>query len=163
MLTGTRVDDDAVLAGSLHARVRARWIYARTGPTHTCTGPTHACSHQVPMPARSQGPSRTLAPGPHARSVSMHAHTGSPCLLARGVPTHARTLAPGPHAHLVSMHARTGPCAHARSGSPHPLACGVPMHVHRAPMPARLRGPHVRRIPALMHAASHVVCISSYM
>ena len=172
MLTGTWVDDDAVLARSLHARVRARWIHARTGPTHTCTGPTHACSHQVPTPARSQGPSRTLTPGPHARSVSMHARTGSPCLLARGVPTHARMLALGPHTRLVSMHARTGPCAHARSGSPRPLARGVPMHVctgpmharsHRAPMPTRLRGPHVRRIPALMHAASHVVCISSYM
>jgi hypothetical protein len=155
MLTGTQVDDDAVLAGSLHTRVRACWIHARTGPMHACTGPmhactgpmhactrpthactrpthactrpTHACSHQVPTPARSQGPSRTLAPGPHACSL-----VGSP-----------RT-----HAHGVPMHACTGPM-HARS--------------HRAPMPTHLRGPHVRWIPALMYAASHVVCISSYM
>ena len=120
MLTGTQVDDDAVLAGSLHARVRACWIHARTGPTHACTGPTHACSHQVPTPARSQGPSRMLAPGPHARSLA-----GSP-----------RT------------HARTGPCTLAHTGPPQPLGFHARTHwaLHacslRVPTPARTRGPH---------------------
>ena len=137
MLTGTRVDDDAVLAGSLHAHVRARWIYARTGPTHTCTGPTHACSHQVPTPARSQGPSRTLAPGPLARLVFMHACTGSPCPLARGVPTHARTHR--------AMHARSHRAMHACS--------------HRAPTPTRFPCTHApgpaRMLAPGPHARSH--------
>ncbi|KAH9976906.1 hypothetical protein BJV77DRAFT_1053325, partial [Russula vinacea] len=57
-----------------------------------------------------------------------------------------------PHArsHVGSPCMRApGLCTRARTGPPCLLACGVPMHV--------------RRIPALVHAASDVVCSSSYM
>ena len=142
MLTGTRVDDDAVLAGSLHARVRACWIHARTGPTHACTGPTHACLHQVPMPARSQGPSRTLAPGPLARSLAgpiSHARTGSP----RPLGLYARTHRVPMPAHSWGPHARTHAPGHAHSLAPGPHSRSVSMH---APGPARMLapGPHAR-------------------
>ena len=235
----------SVPAGFPHARVRACWIHAHTPSqgahahthqahtrmhrAHACllapgpharslAGPMHTCSHWVPTPTHSRGPSRTLAPGPHARLVSMHAHTGSPCPLARGVPTQART---GPIMHARTrpcMHARTGPCTHAPgpharslAGSPrkhapghactlapghactlapgHACTLGLHACTHRAHARMLAPGPHayvhpglctctrtgppcllacgvpmhMRRIPALVHAASHIVCSSSYM
>ena len=110
----------------------------------------------------------------HVRACWIHAHTPSQgmhthihqayaCLLTLGphthllagpmhtrlhqVPTRARlwgpscTLTPGPHTHSVSMHAHTRPM--------HTCSLQVPMHMCQ--------------ISALMHAASHVVCSSSYM
>ena len=168
-----------------HARTHALGLcmHARTGPVHAArTGPMHACTHRarahclhwVPTPARSQGPcsrARTGSPRPlhlHARThrvrVPMptrsqgpctHARTGSPCPLARG---RARTR----RARHARSHACTGPMRACSLRVPTPegspcmhalglctLDCGVPMHVCR--------------IPALVHAASHVVCSSSYM
>ena len=157
-----------LLTCSAHARTLAPGPHAaHTGShAHSLAGsPTllglHARTHwvRVPMPARSWGPSHMHTPGPHARSL-----TGSPYT---HTPGHTCTLAPGPHthSHSVSMHARmhwahvcmlarrVPACMHqayARTlapGPPCPLACRVPMHVCR--------------IPALMHAASHVVCSSN--
>ena len=176
----------------MHARTHActgpvhACMHALDPCMHARTRPMHACSHWVPTPARSRGPctlartgsprlltrgahARTLAPGPHARFVSMHTRTGSgsPCPLARRAHarTHARThrvfmlvRSWGPHARThramracslrVPTPAHTEPPP-AHTGPPCPLDCGVPMHVCR--------------IPALVHAASHVVCSSSCM
>ena len=155
---------------------------ARTGPMHACMHRARArCSHWVPTPARSRGPctlARTGSPCPlrlHActhqvwvpmptrsRGPCTHARTGSPCPLARGVPTHARTGS--------CVHARAGPGTHACTGPMRACSLRVPMPdgspcMHalglctldcRVPM-------HMCQIPALVHAASHVVLCSSYM
>ena len=210
MLIGTQDDDDIALAGSPHARVRARWIHActhsqgthtRTGPMHTCTHRARArCSHWAYVCMHAPGPCMLLALGPHAHSLAGPMHTCSHQVPtpASSLCTHAPSL--GPHAHSLAgpMHARThrvsmpahswGPhtrthqvmrartrrarhaCSHACTGPMHAcslrvstpegspcmhalglctLDCGVPMHVCQ--------------IPALVHAASHVVCSSSYM
>ena len=145
-----------------------------TGPTYACTRPMHACSHWVPTPARSQGPahshwvptpacswgpSRTLAPGPHARLVSVHARTGSPCPLACGVPMQARTgpcmharIGPCMHTCIGPYTHAPGPCAHACSGSPCPLAHGVPMNVCTRPMHSCLHQAYARALALGPHA-----------
>ena len=192
MLIGTRDDDDVALAGSPHACVRARWIHAHThsqgtharthwayacthapGPCtllalglcmHACTGPVHTARTGSPRPLRLHARThRVRVPMPtRSRGPCTHARTGSPCPLAHGVPTHTRTgscvhtrAGPGTHACTGPMRACSlqvptpegSPCMHALGLCT--LDCGVPMHVCR--------------IPALVHAASHVVCSSSYM
>ena len=178
MLIGTRDDDDVALAGSPHARVRARWIHARThsqgtharthalglcmhartGPVHAArTGPMHACTHRarahcshwVPMPARSRGPC-TLARTGSPRPLRLHARTHRVMRARTRRARHARSHACSGPMRACSLRVPTpegSPCMHALGLCM--LDCRVPMHVCR--------------IPALVHAASHVVCSSSYM
>ena len=134
----------STLAPGPHARSLAGPIsHARTGSPRPLG--LRARTHRVPMPARSRGPYASTHRPMHARSHrAMHARSHRAPTPARSPCTHA-----------------PGPCAHARSGSPRPLARGVPMHActgpmhvrstgpmharsHRAPMPARLWGPHAR-------------------
>ena len=127
MLTGTRDDDNIVLARSPHAhvvptghaRVRARWI-------HACTHSQgmHACMHQAHA--------RTHAPGP-----CTHARTG-PHACSHRVPM---LLTPGPHA------ARTGSHAHSLAGSPTPLGLHACTHRVQVPMPTRSWGPSCTHTP----------------
>ena len=154
MLFGMQDDNDDILARSLHTHVRACWIHAHTpsqgmhtrmhqahaclltlGPhAHLLAGPMHTRLYQVPTPARLWGPSCTLTPGPHTHSVSIHAHTR---------PMHTCSLQVPPCMHALGL------CMPNHTRPPCPLTCRVPMHMCQ--------------ISALMHAASHVVCSSSYM
>ena len=117
---------------------------------HACTGPMCTCLHRAPTP--------TWSPCTHASGPCTHAHSRSPRPLACGVPMHACTgpmhaCSTGPmHTHSHQAYALTLTpglymCTH--TGPPCLLVCGVPMYV--------------RQIPALVHAASHIVCSSSYM
>ena len=153
MLIGTQDDDDVALAGSPHARVCAHWIHARTHSQgtharmhalglcmHARTGPVHAARTGSPRPPARGAHACLLAPGPHARFVSMQARTrsGSPCPLARGA--HARTHAPGLHARSLAgsprMHALGHACTHA-PGQARTLA-----RLHRAHARMLAPGPH---------------------
>ena len=167
MFTGTRDDDDIVLAGSPHAHVRARWArpcpcpldprmhaltgYARThapGPcTHARTGPMHACSHRTPRPLARSAHARTLAPGPHAARTGSHARSlaGSPTPLGLHARTHrVRVPMPARSWGPSRMHA-LGPHARSLAGSPRTHAPG---HACRL-----TPGPHARSVS--MHARTH--------
>ena len=176
----------SVPTGSTHVRTRrvrthacTHWAYACMHALGPCTllalgpharplaGPMHACLHRVPMPASSPC-KHAPGPGPHAHSLAgpMHAHTHRVSMPARSRGPHACT-------HWV-MRARTRQARHARSH-----ACTGPMRACSLQVPTPEGSPcmhalglctldcrvpmHVCRIPALVHAASHVVCSSSYM
>ena len=176
----------SVPTGSTHVctrRVRTHacthWAYACMHALGPCTllalgpharplaGPMHACLHRVPMPASSPC-KHAPGPGPHAHSLAgpMHAYTHRVSMPARSRGPHACT-------HWV-MRARTRQARHARSH-----ACTGPMRACSLQVPTPEGSPcmhalglctlncrvpmHVCQIPALVHAASHVVCSSSYM
>ena len=158
----------SVPAGSTHAlgpRTHAPGprTLAHTRSPHLLARRAHlARSHRVPSPTHSQGPSRTLAPGPLACSLAgpiSHARTGSP----RPLGLYART-------HWVPMPAHSrGPHARSLAGSPCPLTRGVPTHActhwamharsHWAPTAARFPCTHTpgpaRMLTLGPHARSH--------
>ena len=142
-----------MLAGSLHARVRARWIIARPCPVDPHARPCLLDPHARPsVPAGS----------PHARACWIPARpclldprtpvpAGSPCTPVC-VPTGSPRLpvcvpagSPRTHARIHQAHARP-PDVHAWPSprslvwSRRPLARGAPMHS--------------RGVPTLTHAAS---------
>ena len=117
-----------MLAGSSHARVRARWIIARP-----CLCPV---DHRMPVPA-----GRPCPVDPHART-SVPAR--SPHARACWIPTHAR---------LCPLDPRTT----VPAGSLHARARWIPMHArvraHWIPTPARVRA-HWIPTHARMHAST---------
>ena len=133
----------SVPAGSMHA-------HPHRVCTHACTRPMHACSHWVPMHTCLQGP-------------CTHACIRSPHLLTCGAHLARSHQAPTPTRSLC-MHT-PGPYTHAHSRSPCMHAPGLFMpNYTRPPCPLTYRVPmHMCQISALMHAASYVVCNSSYM
>ena len=167
----------AARTGPMHARMHRAYACTHApglctllalGPhAHSLVGPMHACLHRVPTPASSLC---THAPslGPHAHSLTgpMHARTHQVSMPAHSWGPHTRThqvmRACMRQARHACSHACTGPMRACSLRVPTPegspcmhalglctLDCEVPMHVCQ--------------IPALVHAASHVVCSSSYM
>jgi hypothetical protein len=149
-----------MLAGSSHARVRARWIiarpflldaHARWIPTHTrpClldphtpvpAGSPHTpvCARWIPTCLCLLDP-RTPVPAGSPRTP-VCVPTGSPrlpvCVPTGSPRTHARIHQA--HAHLPDVHTRPSPRSLVRSQCP--LARGAPMHS--------------RSVPTLTHAVS---------
>ena len=146
-----------------HLHAHMHWVQVPM-PTHSRGPCMHACTHRVFMPVRSQGPHACMHWAMCACSlqVPMPACMRGPHACMHWAYTRTLTLGPHARSHRAPTPAHTEPPpaytepppAHTEppsthTGPPCPLDCGVPMHVCR--------------IPALMHAASHVVCSSSYV